>query len=205
MANTDTKKPISPIIFDEKNKKDTKLLAMMKSPEDKLYIIPFTDMETGINMYETVVGRISCFRAIERIVTTYKVDPKDIKLLVEYIVVDRETKEYEYALMHPNSNKSKTAYEFCKDYENDYGSSDFNIDDYTDDREGEQKYIPENERSLIDKNTIDVSCFEGSASMANMYSDIMKEKEKTGYDPKSLFAAPENVDDLFSIKKTEEE
>ena len=43
---------------------------------------------------------------------------------------------------------------------------------------------------LLAHNVVDVSAFEGSLEMANMYADIMREKNESNYDPKSLFQAP---------------
>lgn len=180
-------KPHNPIVFFD-NANDQELLRMAKSPEDKLYMAIYYNHNTEAYEYTIYTGRRNCYFGIEGICKNHDIDPKDIKVLVEYIVRNRNTNAYEYALMHPDNPDAKTAYQFCKSVEEYFGPNAFDVDQYTDAREGEED--ESNEPSLLDRNVIDVNIFEGSLEMANMYADIVREKNESSYDPKSLFQAP---------------
>lgn len=188
----DKGKPHSPIIFFDESK-DQELLSMTKSPEDRLYIVMYYNDNTESYEYNMYIGRTNCYFGIQSICENSEIDPKDMTVLVEYIVKNRKTNNYEYALMHPDNSEAKNAFQFCKSVEDLFGDNAFDITKYTDAREDELDDISGTDVTPIDllaHNMVDVNAFEGSLEMANMYADIMREKNESNYDPKSLFQAP---------------
>lgn len=197
--------PHNPIItFDEG--RDQELLAISKSAEDKLYMLMFFNPSIEGTELIQFIGRTNCYFGIKGICENYDIDPKDITVLVEYVVRNRNTNEYEYAIMHPDNKECKNAYQFCKSVQDLFGDNAYDIDQYTDDREGEYdpyKGTTDDTSPTFNSEKIDVSVFEGSAEMANMYADIVAEKDATRYSPANLFQAPkENPFDKSGKKET---
>lgn len=185
-----------PIILTEKSM-DTELLAATKPPEERLFITLFYNPTLECNEYETFKGRTNCYRGIERILNMYEIDPRDITVLVEYVVRNSDTGNYEYALMHPDNKKCKNAYEFCMAIL-DYIQEPFDISRFTDDREGEDE-IEEVKTDFSTMSKVDYRLFDGDAKLANDYISFNKEKLSDNINP-NLFATPDSDIDPFSNK-----
>lgn len=120
---------------------EEKLAAIAKSIEEKMFIVMYFNENTEANEFEVFSGRTEAYNGIHRIIMSYDIDPKDILVLVEYIVLNREDpEEPHWALMHPD--RAKNAYQFCKSVADKIPEEDrFDVDEYTDDREGEENSI----------------------------------------------------------------
>ena len=177
-----------PVIFDEPDNKELIKFSSQKSFEERMYFVIFSDNVDGLNIFERFDGRTACYRGIERLLKTYEyVDPKDMIVLVEVIGKDRKTGEYKWFIMHPDDPGCKNAYEFCKSVEEQFGNTAFDIDEYTDDRPGEEDAVEVKTEDVSDTNTIQPNLFDGSAEVANAYAAISQERANQTFD---LFAAP---------------
>ena len=167
---------------------------MVLSPEDRTYFILFNLMEDEETHMVKVIGRINTYRAVERLLVRYQddgLDPRDMTILVEYIVRDKDNDRYEYALMHPDNPRAKTAYQFCRDMEHIVGDTAFDLESYTDSREYDSANEANTKKFNAAANTIDLNAFDGNAEMANTYMSAMNDKEKNTTSTENLFAMPQ--------------
>lgn len=112
--------------------------AATKPIESRLYLILFYNAQDEVDTFITAYGRLEAYKSIRDICLRELSDPKDVVVLVEYIVKDRNTDELKWSIMHPDI--AKNGFQFCKAVENHIPEEErFAIEDYTEDREGEEE------------------------------------------------------------------
>lgn len=123
------------------NEQAIKEFMAQKPIEKRLYLILYYDAVAESDTFITSYGRWDAYQAIRGICERGECDPKDITVLVEYVVRDRNNPDnLVWAMMHPDNPNAKNGYQFCKAIEPSIKEEErFIVEDYTEDREGEQE------------------------------------------------------------------
>ena len=121
------------------NEQTIKEFMAQKPIKKRLYLILYYDAIAETDSFQTCYGRWVAYKEIRGICERGECDPKDITVLVEYVVRDRNNPDnLVWAMMHPDNPNAKNGYQFCKAIEPSIPEEDrFVVEDYTEDREGE--------------------------------------------------------------------
>lgn len=139
MSDTNDKKLIDPIIF-ENNKKNTEEVinpivfdVPTKSFEDKIYLVLSVEDSNDCmfdGQFKICNGRTECYRYIQSLIETFgeNYDVHESKVITETKQTETNTGNTKYYMI--DLYDSVSVYAFCKSVEGYYNDFNFNIDDY---------------------------------------------------------------------------
>jgi len=146
---------INPMEFlTDEEKSKTQFKSLLKSPEEKIYIIlSVIDEDFNSGVFDVCIGRTECYRKLSWLLETYpEYDVDKSIILVESRGINLKTNTEEYFMN--NYNGAASVYSFCKQVEQYYENRDdiefIEIDNYKT-RTQEDIEIEEQSKSLNGK------------------------------------------------------